>query len=156
MKQRLALALALLGDPPVLLLDEPTSNLDAATRADFLRLLVTLRQAGKALLFTSHQVAEVEQLADQVLLLANGQRVAQGSPLEVMSQIMPEGRHATRHIKVIVAAPQQLLAQQLLADAGYAASANGRGIWVRVSPERKVEPLTLLHSAAVEVIDVEL
>jgi ABC-2 type transport system ATP-binding protein len=72
MKQRLALALALLADPPVLLLDEPTSNLDAATRDEFIDLLVTLRQAGKSLLFTSHHAEEVERLADQVLILKDG------------------------------------------------------------------------------------
>jgi nitrous oxidase accessory protein len=72
MKQRLALALALLADPPVLLLDEPTSNLDADTRDEFLALLVTLRQAGKTLLFTSHHAEEVDQLADQVLILKDG------------------------------------------------------------------------------------
>jgi ABC-type multidrug transport system ATPase subunit len=76
MKQRLALALALLADPPVLLLDEPTSNLDAATRDEFIDLLVTLRQAGKTLLFTSHHAEEVERLADQVLILKDGRIAA--------------------------------------------------------------------------------
>lgn len=119
MKQRLALALALLGDPSVLLLDEPTSNLDAATRTDFIHLLLSLRQAGKSLLFTSHQAGEVEQLADQVLLLANGQRVAQGSPLELMPQLMPESGHAIHPIQVIVASTHSMLAQPTLADVGY-------------------------------------
>ncbi|MEZ4637034.1 MAG: ABC transporter ATP-binding protein [Caldilineaceae bacterium] len=75
MKQRLALALALLADPPVLLLDEPTSNLDARTRDEFIDLLVGLRRAGKTLLFTSHHAEEVDRLADQVLVLEDG-RVA--------------------------------------------------------------------------------
>lgn len=156
MKQRLALALALLADPPVLLLDEPTSNLDAVTRDELLELLVGLREEGKALLFTSHHIAEVDQLADQVLLLHDGQLVAQGSPAQLMGQLMPAHSRPARHIKVIVAAGQQSLAQQVLIDAGYTASPNGHGIWVTVSPERKAEPLALLHSAAVEVIDVEL
>jgi ABC-type multidrug transport system ATPase subunit len=156
MKQRLALALALLSDPPVLLLDEPTSNLDAATRAEFLELLVAQRQAGKSLLFTSHHIAEVEQLADQVLLLRDGQRVTQGSPLEVMAHLMPERARPVRHIKVVVPTEQQPLAQELLTSAGYAASPNGHGIWVTVRPERKAEPIALLHTADVEVIDVEM
>lgn len=75
MKQRLALALALLADPPVLLLDEPTSNLDARTRDEFIDLLVDLRRGGKTLLFTSHHAEEVDRLADQVLVLEDG-RVA--------------------------------------------------------------------------------
>ncbi len=156
MKQRLALALALLSDPPVLLLDEPTSNLDAATRAEFIELLMTLRQAGKALLFTSHHLAEVEQLADQVLILQDGRLVAQGTPLELMAQLMPQRQHPVRHIKVIVAAGQQPIAHQVLAAAGYSVAPNGRGMWVTVAPERKAEPLALLHTASVEVIDVEM
>jgi ABC-type multidrug transport system ATPase subunit len=76
MKQRLALALALLADPPVLLLDEPTSNLDAKTRDEFIDLLIELRRGGKTLLFTSHHAEEVDRLADQVLVLVDG-RVAE-------------------------------------------------------------------------------
>jgi nitrous oxidase accessory protein len=156
MKQRLALALALLADPPVLLLDEPTSNLDAATRSDFLDLLAGQRQLGKALLFTSHHVEEVERLADQVLILRDGRLLAQGSPLALMAQLMPERRHPVRHIKVVVAAGQQPAAQQLLHAAGYAASPNGRGLWITVTPERKAEPLSLLYTADIQVLDVEM
>ena len=85
MKQRLALALALLADPPVLLLDEPTSNLDAATRDEFVALLVDLRRAGKTLLFTSHHREEVEALAEHVLVLQDGRIVAQGAPATVLN-----------------------------------------------------------------------
>jgi ABC-type multidrug transport system ATPase subunit len=92
MKQRLALALALLADPPVLLLDEPTSNLDAATREEFLDLLVQLHQAGKTMLFTSHHLEEVEQLADQVLILRDGKLLAAGAPAELMPLLDPKRR----------------------------------------------------------------
>ncbi len=84
MKQRLALALAMLADPPVLLLDEPTSNLDLTARDEFIELLVRLRDAGKTLLFTSHHRDEVERLADRVLVLAEGRVVAEGAPAEVL------------------------------------------------------------------------
>ena len=84
MKQRLALALALLADPPVLLLDEPTSNLDETTRDDFIDLLVRLRDAGKTLLFTSHYADEVTRLAERVLILRDGRLVADGAPAEVL------------------------------------------------------------------------
>ena len=72
MKQRLALALALLADPPILVLDEPTSNLDAGARDDFLHLLKRVKAAGKTVIFTSHRLEEVEMLADEVLVLAAG------------------------------------------------------------------------------------
>ncbi len=98
MKQRLALALALLGDPPVLLLDEPTSNLDAATRDEFVALLNDLRRGGKTLLFTSHHREEVEALAEHVLVLQDGRIVAQGAPAEVL-----DGRTA-----IVTAAAQRI------------------------------------------------
>ena len=75
LKQRLALAVALLGDPPILLLDEPMANLDAQARHDYLALLSRLRREGKMLIFASHRVEEVETLADGVLVLEGG-RVA--------------------------------------------------------------------------------
>lgn len=156
MKQRLALALALLGDPPVLLLDEPTSNLDAQTRGEFIALLAAQRKAGKSLLFTSHHVEEVEQLADQVLILRDGQLAAQGTPLALMTQLLPERSHPVRHIKVIVDATQQSSAQAILAAAGYTTAPNGSGLWVSVTPERKAEPLALLHTASIDVLDVEM
>ncbi len=72
MRQRLALALALLADPPVLLLDEPTANLDTQARWDYLALLAGLRAEGKTILSASHRLEEVEALADRVLLLQQG------------------------------------------------------------------------------------
>lgn len=80
-KQRLALALALLGNPPVLLLDELTANLDAQTREDFLRLLVKLKDSGKTLIFSSHRPDEISLLADRVLVLEQGRLVRSVSPL---------------------------------------------------------------------------
>jgi nitrous oxidase accessory protein len=72
MKQRLALAAALLADPPILILDEPTANLDAQARTDFLKLVADLRAAGKTIIFSSHRTDEVEVLADRVLMLKDG------------------------------------------------------------------------------------
>ncbi len=72
MKQRLALALALLNDPPILALDEPTSNLDAAARRELLGQLTGLKNAGKTILFISHRPEEVAGLADRVLTLEHG------------------------------------------------------------------------------------
>ena len=72
MKQRLALSVALLNDPPLLVLDEPTSNLDSAGRDSLMRLLLDLKSAGKSILFISHRPEEVAGLADRVLTLECG------------------------------------------------------------------------------------
>lgn len=72
MKQRLALAVACLPDAPVLLLDEPTASLDPASAVRFRRFLAALKSEGKTIVFTSHVLADVEQLADRVAILVGG------------------------------------------------------------------------------------
>jgi len=75
MKQRLALAVALLGDPPVLLLDEVTASLDAFGREEFVALLERLSGDGRTMLFASHRVDEVKALARRVITLEAGRIV---------------------------------------------------------------------------------
>ena len=76
MRQRLALAVALLNDPPILILDEPTSNLDSAARRSLLDLLRDLKAKGQTILFISHRPEEVRGLADRVLTLECGRVIA--------------------------------------------------------------------------------
>lgn len=79
MKQRLKLAQAIVHDPPALLLDEPTSGLDPAGRDAMLRLLRVLGvEHGKSLLLSTHLLADVEQVCDQVVILFQGQVQGQG------------------------------------------------------------------------------
>ncbi len=75
MKQRLALAIALLGEPPVLVLDELSASLDVDGRESFLRLLVGLRGEGRTVLFASHRPEEVEILAGRVAWIEGGRIV---------------------------------------------------------------------------------
>jgi ABC-type multidrug transport system ATPase subunit len=72
MQQRLALAVALLGDPPVLLLDEPSASLDREGQETFFALMADLRRRGHTLLLASHRPEEVASLADRVLQLDCG------------------------------------------------------------------------------------
>lgn len=80
MKQRLALGIAMLTDPPILMLDEPTSNLDAVGRHDLLGRLAELRGRGKTVFFTSHRPEEVEELADRVITMESGRIVGDDAP----------------------------------------------------------------------------
>jgi ABC-2 type transport system ATP-binding protein len=84
MKQRVNLAAALLHDPTVLLLDEPTAALDPACRDAWLSELARLRDDGHAVLFTTHHLDEVERACDRVAVLDAGRLVALGSPTEVV------------------------------------------------------------------------
>ncbi|MCL4869713.1 MAG: nitrous oxide reductase family maturation protein NosD [Anaerolineae bacterium] len=89
LRQRLALALALLDDPPILLLDEVTANLDTQARWEYLDLLAGLCQQGKTILFASHRLEEVEALADKVLLLEQGEMIG----LMEVGELRPRLQH---------------------------------------------------------------
>jgi ABC-2 type transport system ATP-binding protein len=84
-RQRLALALALLNDPELLILDEPTAGLDPEARRAIHDVLRVLRAEGKSVLVTSHDLDEVEKLADRVLVLRAGRIAADGSPLALLA-----------------------------------------------------------------------
>jgi len=97
-RRRLDLALALLGDPEVLFLDEPTTGLDAEGRRDTWELVRSLRDAGTTVLLTTHYLEEAENLADRLAILHEGRIAATGTPAEVTaaqpSQVsfhLPEG-----------------------------------------------------------------
>lgn len=99
MRRRLGLALALVGDPPVLLMDEPTANLDAAGREDFLSLVRQLKDGHRTVLFCSHREDEVAEVADRVLMIQNGTVVDKGRPRELGGRGMallkpPHGKRA--------------------------------------------------------------
>lgn len=82
-RRRLDLALALLGDPEVLFLDEPTAGLDAEGRRDTWELVRSLRDAGTTVLLTTHYLEEAEDLADRLAILHEGRIAASGTPAEV-------------------------------------------------------------------------
>ena len=82
-RQRLALALALVGNPEVLILDEPTAGMDAEAKRDTRGLIAGLRDENRAILLTTHDLADVERLADRVAILHHGRIVADGSVAEL-------------------------------------------------------------------------
>jgi ABC-2 type transport system ATP-binding protein len=82
-KQRLALALALLGRPELLVLDEPTAGMDPAAKQATRERIAALRAAGTTILLTTHELGDVERLADRVAVLDRGRVVASGTPGEL-------------------------------------------------------------------------
>jgi ABC-2 type transport system ATP-binding protein len=84
-KQRLALALAFVGNPQALVLDEPTAGLDPQMRREVQDHIRALKSAGRAVLLTTHDMAEAEQLCDRIAVIASGRIVAMGSPGELIA-----------------------------------------------------------------------
>ena len=80
MRQRICLAQALLHDPDLLILDEPTGGLDPIGRLHIRQIIGDWRARGKTVFFSSHELSEVEMVCDQVCILARGRVVAQGAP----------------------------------------------------------------------------
>ena len=91
-RQRLGLAVALVGRPDVLILDEPTSGMDPAARATVRGLVTELRAGGAAILLTSHELADVERLADRIVVLVDGRIAASGTPSELAAGGRPRVR----------------------------------------------------------------
>jgi ABC-2 type transport system ATP-binding protein len=85
MKQRLGIAAALLGDPALLVLDEPTNGLDPLGIRDMRELLRSLAASGPTLLVSSHLLAELEQVCDWIVALDHGRRVYQGPAADLLS-----------------------------------------------------------------------
>jgi ABC-2 type transport system ATP-binding protein len=101
-RQRLALAMALVGRPELLMLDEPTAGMDPAAKSGVRALLGDLRAAGRTILLTTHELADVEWLADHVVVIDHGRLLAAGTPAELAAGSAPvlrfrlatsDGRH---------------------------------------------------------------
>ena len=108
MRQRIKLAQAMVHDPSVLLLDEPLDGIDPSGRRELGQIFTALAQSGKTVLVSTHILHEVERLAGQVLVIARGRVVAQGTLAEIRSLL---DERAT--LVEIEAEPVRLLAARL-------------------------------------------
>ncbi|MBI5650719.1 MAG: nitrous oxide reductase family maturation protein NosD [Chloroflexi bacterium] len=152
LKQRLALAVALLSDPPILLLDEPTANLDTRARRDYLALLSALHHEGKTLIFASHRIEEVETLADRVLMIEAAQLAEIITPEELRARLATE-----IEMTLWVDDAQRVAARDCLANAGFDPRVNGRGtVIVRVRAEQKMRAFDLLNECGVTIKNFEI
>jgi len=91
-KQRMSLAVALVGRPEVAILDEPTAGMDPEARAVTRGIITELRSSGVAVLLTSHDLSDVERLADRICILDGGRLVAAGTPSELTAGTLPRLR----------------------------------------------------------------
>ena len=99
-KQRLALAMALVNDPRVVFLDEPTAGLDPQVRREIYDIIAELRGSRKTVLITTHYIEEAERLCDRVAIIDHGRVIALGTPRE-----LKQGSAGTTRIEVRIARP---------------------------------------------------
>ena len=95
-KQRLALALALINDPKMLFLDEPSAGLDPQARLEIHELVQQLRREQRTILLTTHYIEEADKLCDRVAIIDEGTIVAMGTPDEIRSRTLGQARIEVR------------------------------------------------------------
>ncbi len=144
MQQRLGIAQALLNDPDVLFLDEPTEGLDPLGRKEVRDLLSNLRTAGKTIFLNSHLLSEMELVCDQVAILEGGRVVRQGAPQELVS-LSGEYRIRVAHVDQAVQRA--------------AAAAIGGGLWedacLRVWPRDRAQLNQLIDRLRAVPVEIE-
>jgi Cu-processing system ATP-binding protein len=145
MTQRLGLAVAVLPDSPVLLLDEPTAALDPAGLAAFYAMAERYAREGRTLLFTSHQLGDAERLADRFAILVSGRLTA------VLSQRELHDRLAARGVMRVRLAAPSALALARVREVAPSAEWSGEELLVPGAPGTRPAVLDALRAAGAEI-----
>jgi ABC-type multidrug transport system ATPase subunit len=147
MLQRLGLAVACLPDAPILLLDEPTASLDPERAIQFREFLQTQKQAGKTIVFTSHVLADVEQLADRVAILVEGKLVA----LESINTLR-EGLMLSSQMRVVLPEANDKLMEAALLAGAREAVWQGTSLLITSAPEARMDILAAINAAGGNIV----
>lgn len=149
MRQRLGIAVALLKDPALLILDEPTNGLDPKGMADIRRLIRKLGHSGRTVLLSSHLLGEVEQVCDRVGMIRGGRLVAEGTVAElrgregllVQAEPVEEALRMAAQLDGVEDVSERDGTLRLAVDSGRAAEINAKLVsaGVRVSELRTLE-----------------
>ena len=125
MRRRLLIARALVHDPALVLLDEPTVGLDPQVRGDIWTLIDRLRSEGVTVLMSTHYIEEAERLCDTVVVMSQGRQVAAGHPTALTHQ------HAGREAVEVYGSPAQLAEAETSAkEAGFTTRRTGTSVAV--------------------------
>jgi Cu-processing system ATP-binding protein len=150
MRQRLGLAQALIGEPQVLLLDEPTTGLDPALRLSFYEIVQALRDRGATVVLSSHALAELGERADRVVIMSDGVMVAHGS----IDELRRIARLPAKIRLTISDSPENV--RNWLGTAEKWRQVNGHMVEIEAPPERKIELLRRATDVDAPVNDVDV
>tara|TARA_B100001179_G_scaffold37142_1_gene23796 strand:- start:683 stop:1606 length:924 start_codon:yes stop_codon:yes gene_type:complete len=153
MQQRLMLAIALLSDPPVLLLDEPTANLDVNRQVEFRNLISLLVKEGKTVVLTTHLLGDVDHIAEKIMLLNKGQLVVKSSVSDLFKQL---DLTSQMFVEITDTAKEQD-AISALEKAG-ANDIQVKGSWyeMRIDPSKKISVINNLREKDCTINDFKI
>jgi Cu-processing system ATP-binding protein len=147
MTQRLGLAVACLPDAPVLMLDEPTISLDPNGAIEFREYLASLKRKGKTIVFSSHVLADVEQLADRVAILVGGRLVAIRSINGLREELQKSSR-----MRIILANPNEGLLETAKRAGATDLSLDDNSLSLSASAEDRLEILRAIEAAGGKIM----
>ncbi len=153
-KQRVALALALVNDPQLLFLDEPTTGLDPQVRLEIHGLIQELRSAKRSILLTTHYIEEAERLCDRVAIIDEGQIIEIGTPREIQQRTLGQSL-----IEILCEQPMPAIElESFLKDEKYSFSADRKSLTVHsTKPARTiVELVKWIDQQGIELADIHL
>jgi ABC-2 type transport system ATP-binding protein len=154
MRRRLDLAGALVADPPVLFLDEPTTGLDPRSRTELWSVIRELVDRGSTLLLTTQYMEEADQLADDIVVIDHGREIAHGTANELKATVGGERIEVTLHPDATVADAKRVLARVSVGDL----FVEDRTVTARVSDgaQTLTEALRSFDAAGIKLSDVGL
>jgi ABC-2 type transport system ATP-binding protein len=153
-KQRVALALALVNDPSLLFLDEPTTGLDPQVRHEIHGLIQELKENKRTILLTTHYIEEAERLCDRVAIIDSGKIIELGTPREIQERTLG---HAMIEISTNEPVPMEQLPEGLRRGKN-TSSEGGRSVSMQSDSPAKtiVEAVKWIDSLGLELVDIHL
>ena len=152
-KQRVALALALVNDPQLLFLDEPTTGLDPQVRLEIHKLVEELKASNRTIVLTTHYIEEAERLCDRVAIVDEGRIIAMGTPREIQARTLGHSQ-----IEIETEQPLPSVTPAFLAELKSTRSDDGRRLSVQsAQPARTIVDLVKwVDQAGIDLADIHL
>jgi ABC-2 type transport system ATP-binding protein len=152
-KQRVALALALLNEPALLFLDEPTTGLDPQVRHEIHNVIQELKAEGRTILITTHYIEEAERLCDRVAIIDQGKIIELGSPREIQQRVLGQ---SLVEVTTNSPMPQDKLPEKLRERAASRDDRRTLSIQTEAAAAVIVELVKWIDALNLELVDIHL